>query len=440
MSVDRRIAAVVLGVWVACALSSQVPAVELRSDTLLIGQVREGDQSGKTDSPVDLYGDMGVANLRHGITADTYFRLAHDFATGQGPTDFYAGYMRVPGAIPHLDFTLGRQFLSETPGGVFVADAGKVRIDTGGPVSLTLFGGQPQYFEPTYSSPSLSQDEIIFGGNLQTTRWRSGHLSLGYLQQERQGRELRQLITAAGARSFTQLPGLPNVYGAASFDADHQNIDQITAGFDTFLLSPRLRFNFESGYYKPQDQGKRLVTNINRREDPIFQLFSLSQMLQFRGGLRYAWSPQVSAFADYSYQRYEKLSGIFENGHIANVGLVWLPGGDGLELVRVEYYLVNSDGGNVNGGRAAYESRVYDRILFRTKADVTYYQKEYNYNNTAVSTLLGLGYDLAPGLFCEVYMEANRNQRFNDEFRFGFHVSYNFRYRTDQPPQPGGAS
>ena len=34
-----------------------------------------------------------------------------------------------------------------------------LRVGLGGPFSLTVFGGQPRYWEPTYSSPSLSQDE-----------------------------------------------------------------------------------------------------------------------------------------------------------------------------------------------------------------------------------------------------------------------------------------
>ena len=439
MSGERAVALWALWVWVA-ALCVPAQAIELRNDLLLLGQVRDGDQSRQQESPVDFYGDQGISGLRHGTSIDTYYRLSHDFGLGQGPTEFYAGYMRVPGAVPGVDFTLGRQFLSETPGGVFVADAGKVRINPGGPVSFTLFGGAPRYFEPTFSSASLSQDEIIFGGNIRTTHLKNGYLSLGFLQQERDERVLRQLVTAAGARRFTTVPGLPNVYGVFSFDADHQNIDQGTAGVDVFLSQPRLLLNLESSYYKPQDDGKRLITDTNRREDPIFQLFSLSQELQFRGGLRYTLSRALSAYGDYSYQRYEKQASIFENGHIGKVGVSWQPGGDGLELVGMEYYVVDSSGGNVNGGRAYYENRVYDRIQFRTKIDVAYYEKESNQKDTAVSSLLGLGYVLVPGLFCEVYMEANRNQRFNEDFRFGFLVTYSGRYRTDKPAQTPEAS
>lgn len=427
-------------VWAAGVLCAPARAIELRNDLLLQGQVREGDQSRQQESPVDFYGDQGISGLPHGTTLDTYYRLSHDFGLGQGPTEFYAGYMRVPGAVPGVDFTVGRQFLSETPGGVFVADAGKVRINPGGPVSFTLFGGAPRYFEPTYSSERLSQDEIIFGGTVRTTHLKNGYLSLGFLQQERDARVLRQLVTAAGARSFPTVPGLPNVYGVFSFDADHQNIDQGTAGMDVFLSQPRLLLNVESSYYKPQDNGKRLITNINLREDPIFQLFSLSQELQFRGGLRYTLTRALSVYGDYSYQRYEKQASIFENGHIGKVGLAWEPGGDGLELVGTEYYVADSGGGNVSGGRAYYENRVYDRIQFRTKIDVAYYRKENNQNDTAVSSLLGLGYVFAPGLFCEVYMEANGNQRFNDDFRFGFAVTYKGRYRTDKPAHTPEAS
>ncbi len=440
VSGEGSIARWLVWVWVASHLCLPVQAIELRNDMLLLGQVRDGDKSREQESPVDFYGDQGISGLRHGTTLDTYYRLSHDFGSGQGPTEFYAGYMHVPGAVPGVDFTLGRQFLSETPGGVFVADAGKVRFDPGGPVSFTIFGGAPRYFEPTFSSPSESQDEIIFGGNIRTTHMKNGYLTLGFLEQERDERVLKQLVTAAGARSFLTLPGLPNLYGVFSFDADHQNIDQGTAGLDVFLSQPRLLLNLESSYYKPQDNGKVLITNINRREDAVFQVFSLSQELQFRGGLRYTLTRALAAYGDYSYQRYNKQENISENGHIGKVGLSWQPGGDGLELVGVEYYVADSSGGNLNGGRAYYVNRVYDRIQFRTKIDVAYYRKESNQNDTAVASLLGLGYVFVPGLFCEVYMEANRNQRFNEDFRFGFAVTYNGRYRTDKPAPTGEAS
>lgn len=425
-------------VWAVCLLCAPAQAIELRNDLLLLGQVRDGDKAFlEQGTPVDFYGDQGISGLPHGTTVDTYYRLSHDDSgLSGGSSNFYAGSMRVPGAVPGLDFTLGRQFLSETPGAVFVADAGKVRIDPGGPVSFTLFGGAPRYFEPDLAS----NDETIFGGNIRTTRWKSGYLSLSYLQQQREGEVLRQLVSAAGARKFATLPGLPNVYGVFSYDADHQNVDQGTAGVDVFLSQPRLLLNLEGSYYKPQDNGKLLITNIRQREDPIFQLFSVSHELQFRGGLRYTLTPALSTYASYSYQRYEKQASVFENGNLGNVGLSWQPGGDGLELVGLEYYVVDSGGGNVNGGRASYENSVYYRIRFRSQIDVAYVEKESNQNSTAVASLLGIGYVIVPGLFCEVYMEANRNQHFNDDFRFGFTVTYNGRYRTDKPTQSREAS
>ncbi len=426
---ERLTVAAWVWLWVAAVLSAPLYAQELRSDFSLLGQVRDGDQSRQTEAPNDLYGELGATDFKHGANADTYFRLERDFGPDSGAADFYAGYLQAA-ATRGVDVTLGRQFLSEGPGGVFVADAGKIRIDPGGPVAFTVFGGQPRYFEPTFSAASLSQDEQIFGGNMRTTHMKGGYLSLGYLQQQRDGRVLRQLINGNGAHAFSTLPGLPNVYGSAAFDADRQNLDQATTGFDVFLSQPRLLFNFESSYYKPQDQGKHLITDINRREDPIFELFSLSQLLQFRGGLRYTLSRTVSAYGDYSYQRYEKLTGIFENGHVGSVGVLWMPGGDGLEVVRVEYYVVYSHGGNVNGGRGHYECRVYDRIVFRTKIDVAAYETVSNTHSTAVSSLLGVGYVLAPGLVGEVNFEANRNTRFNEDFRFGFLITYHFRYRS----------
>ncbi len=398
----------------------------LRADLSLLGQVRDGDQSNETETPTNLYGQIGIDRLHHRIGTDTYFRLADDFARDDTATDFYAGYLRAP--FKAVDFTLGRQFLNEVPGTVFVADAGKVRVNAG-PVALTVFGGQPQYFEPTYGAASLSQDEQMVGATLSSTRWRDSVLKLGYLWQQRDNYTLRQLVTGSAAHTFSSLPGRPRTYGVLGMDADRQNIEQATAGFDTFFGHPRVGMNFEGGYYQPQDHGKYVNSDINRRQDPIFELFSVGQMVQFRGGLRYMLARPLTAYCDYSYQRYESLKRQYENGNLGSVGLMWLPYGDGLEVVRLEYYVMDSYGGNVNGGKLYYENRLYNRIVFRSKLDIAGYQKVNNRDATVVNGFLGLGYYFTPNLLTEVSMEANHNPRFDEDFRFGFFITYRFRYR-----------
>jgi hypothetical protein len=430
-------------VWLCAALllCSQAHAQTLRGDLSLLGQVREGDQTRETEAPNDIYGDLSLTGLHHGTSLGTFFRLERDFGINDGASDFYAGFLRVPGAIPGVDVTLGRQFLSEGPGGTFVADAGKVKFDPGWPVSFTVFGGAPRYFEPTFSSEIQSQDETLFGGSVRTVRSKIANLSAGYLQLERADKVIRQLVTGTASRAFTSLPGLPSIYGSAAYDADHQNLDLGTAGVDLFLSRPRLLLNVEGSYYKPQDHRDGvLTTDLDRREDAIFQLFSLSEMMQFRGGLRYVLTPALSAFGDYSYQRYDPSSRARENGHVGSTGIVWLPGGDGLEVVRLEYYVVDGQGGTVNGGKVYYESSVYERLLFRTKLDVTGYEKENNQQDTAISGLLGVGYMVLPGFVWELNFEANHNDRFDEDFRFGFLINYKFRHRVGLPRTGGEAS
>lgn len=405
-------------------------ASELRTDLRIINQMRRGDQSRAFEAPTIAYGDFGLRGLPHGASIETYFGLAHDFGRNEGLfTDLYSASIDVPNAIPGVDFTLGRQFLAETPNGAFVADAGKVRFALGDRESLTVFGGAPRYFEPTFSSETLSQDEQIWGGTLRTSRLRNTSLSLGFLNQVRDGVTLRSQLSASGAVSLVDLPGLPSVYGSLSYDADGNNLDHATIGTQVFALPPRLSLNLETTYYKPQDQGKYVEPDFQRREDPIFELYSVSQMVQFRTGLRYSFSAALSAFADYSYQRYERLAGSYENGHVASTGVDWLPGGDGLEVVRLEYYVADSGGGQVNGGRARYESQVYERITFFVGGGGAYYEKVNNRNDFALHTMTGVGYALVPGLVCEVNLEANSNQRFRDEFRVGLWLTYNRRHQ-----------
>jgi hypothetical protein len=204
----------------------------------------------------------------------------------------------------------------------------------------------------------------------------------------------------------------------------------------------KLQWNVEGTYYKPQDHDHDHPTpDLNRREDPIFELFSVSYMSQGRSGLRYALRPNLSALIDYSFQHYDHDKGQRENSHVASAGLLWLPGGDGLETVRAEYYVVDSDGGRVNGGKGTYENRVYDKILFRAKVDVLYYDKVNNQAAVAASGLLGLGVEPLPGLLCELNFEALHNDRFDSDLRFGFLIDYRFRQPLRRPERvPQGAA
>jgi hypothetical protein len=435
---ERRFIAIVSCVLaMAVVVSTPAAAVELRVDTPVLGQVREGYLSNETEAPIELWGDLGVSDIRHGTTLDVYFRLQEDFAQWEGESDFYAGVLRVPKAVPWLDVQLGRQIISQAPGTIYDADSGQIRVTPEGPLAFTVFGGQPRYWEPTYGAAVISQDEQIFGGAVRTTGLPGGTAGVSYLQQFRQGSVLQQLVSFTGTRSFNRLPGLPNLYGSFQLDATRPNIDQIRAGMQSFVLPPKLMLNLEGGYYKPQNGGNVVVTNLDKREDTIFQLFSVSEMLQFRGGARYNLTRTVSSFADVSYQRYQSVAGNYVNGYIWGAGVLYLPGGDGLEVVNVEYFGTDSAGGNVNGVRGSYENRVYDRILFRAMADVAYYEKPSNQFGTAVASLIGVGYILLPGLAAEVNFVANRNQLFTEDFRFGFFITYNARYRTKPAPDVG---
>lgn len=430
MRVGRRLGATLL--WGLVSAAQPVRAADFWSDLFLLGQVREGYQERETEAPVDLYGNVGASNLWNASEAETFFRVEQDLATGDNEGDFYVGYARVPNALPGVEATVGRQFLNEGPGGTFVADAGKLRIDPGWPVAFTLYGGAPQYFEPTYSTPLISQDEILFGGNMRTRRWRGGQVTLGYQQWERDSRVLRQLISASAVQSFATWPGSPQFYATFGYDADHQNIDTGTAGADFFITQPLLLLNLSGTYYQPQDNTGDLP-DLDWQEDSIFQLFSDSDLVQVRGAVRRPFSRALSAYVDFSYQTYENAVRESQNGYLTNAGILWLPEGDGLEEVLLTYFLADSPGGNLNGVSLFYENRVYERIVFRFRTDLAYYEKESNQSDWPVHTQTGLGYEITRELFGQLIFEANRNVLFDADFRFGFALTYNFRHRFETP-------
>jgi hypothetical protein len=417
-----------------------VRAFELSSDLELLGQVRDGDQSRETEAPVDLYPQLGARGLWARTSIDTYARLERDLANDDGDTDFYAGYATIPGAITGVEARAGRQFISQGPGFVYVADAGKVRIDRGWPVALTVYGGAPQYFEPLYGPSIISQEETLWGGNLRSRRWNGGQLGAGYQQWERKGRVLQQLLTATGTQALPHLPAPTDLYGSISYDANGNNLDFANAGTSVVVPRPRFLVNLEGTYYKPQSGNRTVTTDLNRREDTIFQAFSVSELGQVRTGLTIPLCRTLFSRGGYSYQTYDSLSGNRENGHLGNAGLTWLPGGDGLETVGLDYYVIDSGGGNVNGGSASYQNQVYERITFLVKFGVASYDKRSNQDGTAISSFTGLTYDFLPELSCQVNFEANHNERFNEDFRFGFLISYNFRHRIERPAATGEKS
>lgn len=414
-----------------------------RGEGRLLGQVREGDQSRRTETPVDLYGQVGVSDLWRNSSIDTFFRVEQDFARSDTKGDFYTGFIDVPGAIPGLQAIGGRQFLNENPNGVMVADAGKLRFDPGWPVSFTAFGGKPRYFDPAFDNDELSEDEIVWGGSMRAARLLGADLSLGFQQFERKSKVLQQLVSATASRSFATLPGVPRLYGSLVYDADHQNLDFFTGGVDVVLGDTGFQVNAEGSYYKPQDhEDSRPTLDLNRREDPIYELFANGEMGQGRSGLRYAFSPALATFCDYSFQHYDQIrNDQAQNSHVASAGLLWLPEGDGLEIVRLEYYIIETEDDRASGGKIFYENRVYERLLFRTKLDVTGYDNVGNQGALAVSSLFGVGYAIAPNLTVELNFEANHNDRFDEDFRFGFFIDYNFRQSiASTPPNLEAAS
>lgn len=407
-------------------------AADLWGNLDLLGQVRESYQDRDTEAPTNVYANLGINHMWHASETEAYFRLEQDLAGNQNTSDFYAGYARVPNVLPGVQATVGRQFLSEGPGNVFVADAGKVNVDVGWPVMFTVYGGAPQYFEPTYSTPIISQDEILWGGNMRTTRWNGGQLTLGYQQWERNSKVLQQLVSASAVQSMPTWLFAPRFYGTFGYDADRANVDTATGGVDFTVREPLLLFNVATTYYQPQDNTGTLP-DLNRQEDTIFQLFSNSNLWQARGGVRHPFSRELSVYGDFSYQNYDNAVNQNQNGYLAHAGLMWLPEGDGLEQVVLAYYLADSGGGNVNGISLYYENKVYERITFRFRTDLAYYEKESNQSDWPVATRTGLAYEFLPGLDGQLIFEANRNALFDADFRFGFALTYNFKHYVKEP-------
>lgn len=412
------------GLWALFTGSARAAQWDARLDTL--GQVRDGDLSSRTESPVNLYGSLAGEGMHHGLGGETYFRIERDWSRAQTTSDFYLG--RAEAAFAGLQFSLGRQTLEDLGAGFLVADAGRLTFDRGTGWAVSIFGGQPRYFEPQPRIGAVSRDEQLFGASARYRLGLSSSFGIGFLQLQREAHRIQQLAQMQFRHDFRSAPGRPDVYALAAYDTAEQALERVHLGA-LLLLHTRFFARLETSYYKPQARSGDGLTGLERYSDPIFSLFSASSLGQVRGGLQYFYRRNVSAYADYSAQEYETLPGNRVTGHLGSVGLLWLPGGDGLETVRAEYAVIDGPGGRVHHWRLYHENQAYQRLLVRTKFDVAAFDKSTNREDLAASARFGIGYLLRPGLLAEVNLEVNHNPRFDEEIRAGVFLTYRWRYQ-----------
>ena len=424
MGLPRRF---VLG-WAAVLVlrAGELHALEFSGAALVNSQLREREGAAAIEAPTNAYGALIGTNVHHGIGGETYFRLERDWSRADGASDFYLGFARLP--LRGFELSLGRQVLDELPGALYVADAGRLRFDRGGPVGFSLFGGQPRYFEPLQGAELVSQDEQMFGGSARL-RWVAlGQVVVSFAQLQRQQRRLNQLGSATWSHTFRHLRSQPQAYALAAYDSAERNVQQVTTGVG-LLPHPRVFARIEGSYYRPSSRSPAALPGLDRFVDPLFSLISASSLQQARCGVQYRWRETVWWSADYGLQAFEDSNGQSITGNRGSVGLVWLPEGDGLEIVRSEFGVTDSRGGSLFALRAYYENRVYQRILFRTKMEVGRFDKITNEQDIVVTSRVGVAYELAPGFLMEVNVEGNRSPRFDYEFRLGAFLTYNLHYR-----------
>ena len=190
---------------------------------------------------------------------------------------------------------------------------------------------------------------------------------------------MQQLVTAPRHSRCPALPGLPELYGSFAYDADRQNLDAGTPASNFFLTRPRLMLNLAGTYYKPQDQSSGLVqTDLNRREDSIFELFSVSELLQFRGGMRYPFTPHTVGLRRLLVPALQSKAGTRRTATSATPGCCGCRAATGWSRCASSTTWPTAAAATSTAATRLYENQVYKRILFRTKLDVAYYDKRNN--------------------------------------------------------------
>ena len=121
---------------------------------------------------------LNVSEIGDDYRFTGYGRLAEDFADEfEIDNRLYYAYLEKTDFVQNLDFRLGRQFISTTAG-ASVMDGLNVKYRNLGPVDVTLFGGGDVSYYEGYNA-----DDLIVGGEVETTLFDMADLGLSYLQK-----------------------------------------------------------------------------------------------------------------------------------------------------------------------------------------------------------------------------------------------------------------
>lgn len=285
------------------------------------------DAEEDTAVPVYEYLRLNVSDIDgSGLNFRFYGRLADDLANEvDADSRLYFAYLEKKNALPHLDFKLGRQFITTT-GGASIMDGLSLQYRDLGPFTLTAFGGGDIGYYKGYDVKDL-----IDGIRL------SGHFldgldaSVSYLQKWEESELTHELFGLDLGYDYRDRLGL---YGEWQFNYLANSLSYFNGGINLHW-QPKWSLRLDYLYSLP------VFSSTS-----IYSVFAVSEYQEASAEFSYNHGEGVRSFCRYAREMYEEVA----DANVVEIGVekirtdrfsgylsgVWRDDPDGQDLYGVK--------------------------------------------------------------------------------------------------------
>ncbi len=387
----------------------------LRVDTQWAGQIREA-ASGNRETPLNSYFGLGYGKPDSRFSAQTDMRLFRDFSQSLDDYDLYQAALRIR-PIDKVGLVFGRQFLNEGFS-TEMGDGLKLSLAPQEHVDIIFYSIIPR----TVERGDFNRDDGLLTGfslGFSDLAQTNGRFHFAWRRNDLNTADLRQNDSLRAGLNLSHRfdgPAAPLLYSLAEYDLPGKKMEATTVGVDLRPFS-RLALTVEGNYFN--------IDRLNSRRT-VLSLFTTGRSVS--GRLTSTWtliSGLLDAVQSYSYHRNEIQTAAHRNGHLLETAFPVSFESIGLS-VEPAYYLFNSFGGTVHGGRTSAVEELTPSLFLGTGVDLTRYTKVTQDNDSALSTYLEAGYRFIKNGNVSAGFEYNRNNLFERDLRGTVRLEYHY--------------
>lgn len=236
------------------------------------------------------YGSLRVRDITSkGLYFSGYGRLADDLKNNDQDVKsrLYTAYLGQNGLFGHLDFKLGRQFITTTAG-ASVMDGLYLKYNDLGPLNIKLFGGGDVKYDENYSS-----DDLVFGGELSGEFFKRLYLGASYIIKLNGSDVAKELV---GFEAEYEIENLIKFYNETQYNMINENISYNLLGFKYFR-NPKWSLRAEYLYSLPVFE-----------TSSIYSVFAVDEYEEIFAELTFNFTNSIRSYVNYTREFYKEFS------------------------------------------------------------------------------------------------------------------------------------